>query len=69
MIRAVALAALAAVAGAASAAVADHPGPLRVEGMSPLTTALLTGALAFAVALLVVVIVMLLTRGPKKDAP
>jgi hypothetical protein len=34
--------------------------------MSPLTTALLTGGLAFAVALLVVVIVVVLTRkGPE----
>ena len=42
--------------------IADHPAPFRVEGMSPLTTALLTGALAFAVALVVVVVIMLLTR-------
>jgi hypothetical protein len=51
-----------------SAARADHPGPFRVEGMSPLTTALLTGGLAFAVALLVVIVVVVLTRkgpGPK----
>jgi hypothetical protein len=53
------------IAGAALAATpafADHPGPFRVEGMSPLTTALLTGALAFAVALVVVVLIMVLTR-------
>jgi hypothetical protein len=47
-------------------AFADHPAPFRTEGMSPLTTALLTGGLAFAVALLVVVIVVVLTRkGPE----
>lgn len=46
----------------AAPACADHPGPFRVEGMSPLTTALLTGGLAFAVALIVVVLVVVLTR-------
>jgi hypothetical protein len=58
---------------AAVPALADHPGPFRTEGMSPLTSALLTGALAFVVALLVVVVVMLLTRSkpdePKRDEP
>jgi hypothetical protein len=58
---------------AAAPALADHPGPFRTEGMSPLTSALLTGALAFVVALLVVVVVMLLTRSkqdePKQDEP
>ena len=49
----------------AAPAFADHPAPFRVEGMSPLTTALLTGGLAFAVALIVVVLVVVLTRkGP-----
>ena len=43
-------------------AFADHPGPFRVEGMSPLTSALLTGGLALLVALVVVVIVLVLTR-------
>jgi hypothetical protein len=41
---------------------ADHPGPFRAEGMSPLTSALLTGGLALLVALVVVVIVLVLTR-------
>ena len=50
----------------ASPAFADHPGPFRPEGMSPLTTAILTGALAFGVALIVVVLVMVLTR-PSPD--
>jgi hypothetical protein len=64
-------AAAAAMAGAllaAAPALADHPAPFRTEGMSPLTSALLTGALAFVVAVIVVVVVMLLTR-PKQDAP
>jgi type IV secretory pathway VirB2 component (pilin) len=52
---------------AAAPAVADHPAPFRVEGMSPLTTALLTGGLAFLVALVVVVLIMVLTR-KKPDA-
>ena len=43
-------------------ALADHPGPLRVEGMSPLMSALLTGGLAFLVALIVVVVILVLTR-------
>jgi hypothetical protein len=43
-------------------AFADHPGPFRVEGMSPLTSALLTGGLALLVALVVVVLVLVLTR-------
>ena len=46
----------------ASQAFADHPGPFRVEGMSPLVTALVTGGLALGVALIVVVLVMVLTR-------
>lgn len=65
MIRAAAVA-TAATLLAVSPALADHPGPFRTEGMSPLTSALLTGGLAFAVALIVVVVVTLLTR-PKKD--
>ena len=49
-------------------ALADHGGPLRVEGMSPLMSALLTGALAFVVALVVVVIIIVLTRkGPDPE--
>ncbi len=53
------------LAATAVPALADHSGPFRVEGMSPLMTALLTGALAFVVALVVVVVIMVLTRkGP-----
>ena len=48
----------------AAPAWADHPGPFRSEGMSPLMTALITAGLAFLVALVVVVIVVLLTRKP-----
>jgi hypothetical protein len=47
---------------AAVPAFADHPAPFRVEGMSPLTTALITAGLAFLVALVVVVLVIALTR-------
>lgn len=54
----------------ATPALADHPGPFRVEGMSPLITALVTGGLAFGVALVVVVLVMVLTRpGPDRSDP
>jgi hypothetical protein len=55
-----------AVLAAATPAFADHPGPFRVEGLSPLATALLTGGLAFLLALVVVVLVMVLTR-PSAD--
>ena len=48
----------------AAPAWADHPGPFRSEGMSPLTAALLTGGLAFLVALIVVVVVVVLTKKP-----
>jgi hypothetical protein len=48
----------------ATAAWADHGGPLRAEGLSPLMVGLLTGALALAAAVLIVIIVMLLTRKP-----
>jgi hypothetical protein len=54
--------AIAAVLLAAAPALADHPGPFRTDGMSPLGSALLTGGLAFAVALIVVILVSLLTR-------
>jgi hypothetical protein len=47
---------------AATPAFADHPAPFRVEGMSPLMTALLTGGLAFLVALIAVVLIVVLTR-------
>lgn len=50
------------VALAATPAAADHPAPFRFEGMSPLATALITGGLAFLVALIVVVLVIVLTR-------
>ena len=54
------------VAATATPALADHGSPIRIEGMSPLMSALLTGALAFLVALVVVVVIMVLTRkGPE----
>jgi hypothetical protein len=43
---------------------ADHGGPLRSEGLSPLTVGLLAGVLALAAGVLVVVIVMRLTGKP-----
>ena len=52
----------------ASTAWADHGGPLRTEGLSPLTVGLLAAALTLAVGVLVVVIVMLLTRKPSSPA-
>ena len=59
---------IASVVTTATPALADHPGPFRVEGMSPLTTALLTGGLAFLVALIVVVVIMVLTKkGPDAE--
>ena len=46
-------------------ALADHPMVnVRTEGLSPLALALVTGGLALAAVLLVVVIAMLLTRKP-----
>ncbi len=48
---------------------ADHGGPLRAEGLSPLMVGLLAGALALAAGVLIVVIVMLLTRKPAADQP
>jgi hypothetical protein len=48
----------------ATAAWADHGGPLRSEGLSPLTVGLLAGGLALAAGVLIVVIVMLVTRRP-----
>jgi type IV secretory pathway VirB2 component (pilin) len=62
--------ALVATVLAATPAYADHPGPFRVEGMSPLMTALLTGGLALLVALIVVVLIMLFTRssGDRSDS-
>jgi type IV secretory pathway VirB2 component (pilin) len=56
-----------AAASRVAPAVADHGGAFRVEGMSPLASALLTGGLAFVVALIVVVVVMVMTRpGPDR---
>ena len=53
----------------ATPALADHPiVPVRTEGLSPLALALLTGGLALAAVLLVVVIAMLLTRKPSAPA-
>ena len=48
----------------ATTAWADHGGPLRTEGLSPLMVGLLAGALALGAGLLIVVILMLLTRKP-----
>ena len=55
------------VAATATPALADHGSPIRIEGMGPLMSALVTGALAFVVALVVVVVIMVLTRkGPEQ---
>jgi len=51
----------------ATTAWADHGGPLRAEGLSPLMVGILAGALALAAGVLIVVIVMLLTR--KQPSP
>lgn len=48
----------------ATPAWADHGGPLRAEGLSPLMVGLLAGLFALATGVLVVVVVMLLTRKP-----
>jgi ABC-type Fe3+ transport system permease subunit len=56
-----------AVALNAAPAWADHPGGLRGEGWTPLTTALVFGGLAFLVGAIVVVVVAILTR--REDAP
>jgi hypothetical protein len=45
---------------------ADHGGPLRAEGLSPLMAGLIASALALAAGVLVVVIVMRLTRKPSR---
>jgi len=52
----------------ATTAWADHGGPLRAEGLSPLMVGLLAGALALGAGALIVVIVMLLTRKPSSPA-
>ena len=46
----------------AQVAWADHGAPMRTGGWSPLTTALVFGALALLAGMLVVVIVALLSR-------
>jgi type IV secretory pathway VirB2 component (pilin) len=56
------VAGLCCLASTATPAFADHPGPLRIEGMSPLMSALLTGGLALLVALVVVAVIMVFTR-------
>jgi hypothetical protein len=48
----------------ATTAWADHGGPLRAEGLSPLTLGLLAPALPLAAGELIVIIVMLQTRKP-----
>lgn len=50
----------------AARAWADHPGGLRSEGWSPLTTALVFGGLALLAGAVVVIVVAILTR---RDAP
>jgi hypothetical protein len=47
---------------AAGNAWADHGGPLRTAGWSPMTAALVLGGLALLAGMLVVVIVALLSR-------
>ena len=53
---------IAALALNVSAAWADHGGPMRTAGWSPLTAALVFGGLALLAGMLVVVIVALLSR-------
>jgi hypothetical protein len=47
---------------ATAPAYADHPGPLRSEGWTPLTAAVVFGGLALLAGMLVIVIVTLLMR-------
>jgi hypothetical protein len=47
---------------------ADHGGPLRTAGWSPLTAALLFGGLALLAGMLVVVIVALLSRRDRRSS-
>ena len=56
------LAALFAAVLAAPAAWADHPGALRSEGWSPLTSALVFGGLALLAGAVVIIVVAILTR-------
>jgi hypothetical protein len=51
----------------ATEAWADHGGPLRSEGLSPLVVGLLAGALTFAAGVLIVIIVMRLGRKPSSS--
>jgi hypothetical protein len=55
-----------AVALTAAPAWADHPGGLRSEGWTPLSTALVFGGLALLAGALVVIVVAILTR--REDA-
>ena len=48
----------------ATTAWADHGGPLRAEGWSPLSVGLMAGGLALATGVLIVLIVMRLTGKP-----
>jgi hypothetical protein len=48
----------------ATEAWADHGGPLRAEGLHPLTAGLLAGALTLLAGVLIVIVVMRLTRRP-----
>ena len=50
----------------AAPASADHGGPLASAPMSPITVALLAGALVFVAVLLLVVIVRLLARPARR---
>ncbi len=52
----------------ATPAWADHGGPLRAEGLSPLMVGVLAGALVLLAGVLIVIIVMLLTRKPGNPA-
>jgi hypothetical protein len=47
---------------------ADHGGPLRTAGWSPLTAALVFGGLALLAGMLVVVIVALLSRRDRRSS-
>ena len=47
---------------------ADHGGPLRTAGWSPMAAALLFGGLALLAGMLVVVIVALLTRRDRSSS-
>ncbi|PYO22762.1 MAG: hypothetical protein DMD85_10770 [Candidatus Rokuibacteriota bacterium] len=51
-----------------SAAWADHGGPLRTGGWSPMTAALVFGGLALLAGMLVVVIVTLLSRRDRSSS-